>query len=188
MTFRILLSIIVALAVPWLAVAEEPAQIAVPIDTQLALFVNIWRLDRSLDTAKPVTLAVLYQENYTISVNVKDDLLATIERQKLHIVPVVYEVGRQETLAAKLNAMQADAVYVTPLRGLDVAAIGKITRTRHLRTITGVPDYVGEGVAVGIGMRKDRPLIIIDYGQAHAEGALFSSQLLALARIVGPLP
>ena len=53
--------------------------------------------------------------------------------------------------------------------------------------MTGVPEYVDQGVAVGVGIRKDRPLIIVNLEQARAEGSVFSSQLLALARIVGPL-
>ena len=58
---------------------------------------------------------------------------------------------------------------------------------RRFRTITGVPEYVDQGLAVGIGIRRDRPLIIVNLEQARAEGAAFSSQLLALARIVGPV-
>lgn len=78
-------------------------------------------------------------------------------------------------------------VYVTPLRSVDVAEIARISRSRGLRTVTGVPEYVEEGIAVGIGERKARPLIIINLRGARAEGSDFSSQLLNLARIVGPL-
>ena len=50
-----------------------------------------------------------------------------------------------------------------------------------------MPEYVEEGIAVGIGLRNMRPLILINLEAARAEGAAFSSQLLSLARIVGPL-
>ena len=50
-----------------------------------------------------------------------------------------------------------------------------------------MPEYVEAGVSVGIGIRRDRPLIIVNLAQARAEGTAFSSQLLALARIVGPV-
>ena len=68
-----------------------------------------------------------------------------------------------------------------------MSEIGRIGRFRRFRTITGVPEYVDQGLAVGIGIRRDRPLIIVNLEQARAEGAAFSSQLLALARIVGPV-
>ena len=178
---------VVALAVPWLAIAQPPPQVAVPIDVQVGLIVNIWKLDRNFDSAKVVTLAVVYQESYSGSVNVKDDLLVTIERQKVRVVAVPYEIGRSNGLRETLMLIQADAIYVAPLRGIDIAAIAEICRERHLRSITGIAEYVEAGIAVGFGIRKNRPLIIVNLRQARAEGAAFSSQLLELARIVGPL-
>ena len=72
-------------------------------------------------------------------------------------------------------------------RERNVAEIATITRRRGIRSITGVPEYVEPGIAVGIGLRNNRPLIIINFLGAQAEGASFSSKLLSLARIVGPL-
>jgi hypothetical protein len=147
--------------------------------------VNIWKLDRAFDTSRGVTMAILYQENFIESVSAKDDLLSAIERQKLRIAAIPYEVGGQDLLWQQMNAMRVDVVYVAPLRGVDVRVIGQVARARQLRTITGVPEYVELGIAVGIGIKHDRPLIIVNLEQARAEGAVFSSQLLALARIVG---
>ena len=179
--------VVLLLAAPSLAFAQLPQSIAAPVDIQMAVFVNVWKLDRNFDSARAITLAVLYQETYRDSVAAKDDLIAAIGRQKLHITAVAYEVGSQELLRAQLNAVLADVVYVTPLRAVDVAEIGRICRVRRLRSITGVPEYVNAGIAVGIGIRRNRPLIIVNLQQSRAEGSSFSSQLLALARIVGPL-
>ena len=93
----------------------------------------------------------------------------------------------EQLLRKRLTETNANIVYVAPLRAVDVGDIGRITRQRDIRSVTGIPGYVDLGIAVGIGLRNRRPLIIINLEAARAEGAAFSSQLLSLARIVGPL-
>jgi hypothetical protein len=187
MTLRIAIWMAVVMAISALAAAGEPTvTVAVPVDTQVALFVNIWKLDRNFDSTKEFKLAIVYQNNYYDSVATKDDLMAAIGRQKLRVSVVLIEATTQQLLSSGLHG-QFDVVYVTPLRAVDVSEIGRISRYQRFRTITGVPEYVDQGLAVGIGIRRDRPLIIINLEQSRAEGAVFSSQLLALARIVGPV-
>jgi hypothetical protein len=184
MRSRILMSIL--LPAVFIA-ATGSVSAAVPVEMQLALFSKIWKLDRNFDSTGVVTLVIVYQAGFRDSLLVKDDLVATVQRLKLPIRCIPLEVGSEELLRKRLSEIQATVVYVTPLRSVSVAEIARISRTRGLRTITGVPDYVEEGIAVGIGERKDRPLIIINLQGSRAEGSDFSSQLLQLARIVGPV-
>jgi hypothetical protein len=167
--------------------AAESASAVVPVEVQLALFTKIWRLDRNFDSAGVVTVVIVYQAGYRDSRLVKDDFVATVERLKLPIRCIPLEAGNAELLRKGLSEIRDAVVYVTPLRAVDVAEIAQISRGRGLRTMTGVPEYVDEGIAVGIGERKNLPLIIINLQGARAEGSDFSSQLLGLARIVGPL-
>jgi ABC-type uncharacterized transport system substrate-binding protein len=159
----------------------------VPVDTQVAVFRNIWKLDRNVDGAKEMTLGIVYQENYADSVAAKDDFIAAMAKQNLRVTIVSIESSTDDRLSKRLHDVEADVIYVAPLRAVDVSAIGRISRFRRMRTITGVPEYVEQGLAVGVGIRKDRPLIIVNLEQSRAEGSSFSSQLLALARIVGPV-
>jgi hypothetical protein len=165
----------------------ESASAVVPVEMQLLLFTKIWKLDRNFDSSGVVTLVIVYQAGYRDSLLVKDDFVATVARLKLPIHCVQLEAGSGELLRKGLSEIRDAVVYVTPLRSVDVAEIARISRTRGLRTMTGVPEYVEAGIAVGIGERKDRPLIIINLQGARAEGSNFSSKLLNLARIVGPL-
>ncbi len=160
---------------------------AVPVDVQLALFANIWRLDRNFNPNGVVTLVIVYQDGYRDSLLVKDDIVTTVQRLKLPIRCIPLEVRSADLLRKGLSEIHGAVVYVAPLRSIDVAEIARISRARGLRTVTGVPEYVEEGIAVGIGERKDRPLIIINLRGARAAGSDFSSPLLHLARIVGPL-
>jgi hypothetical protein len=52
--------------------------------------------------------------------------------------------------------------------------------------VTGVPDYVRRGVAVGIGVVQDKPQVLINLAAARAEGSDFDASLLRIATILGP--
>ena len=77
-----------------------------------------------------------------------------------------------------------DVFYVAPLRAIEVRKIAEISRLNGIKTITGVPEYVSDGLGVGIGLLKQRPLIIINLKAARAEGSEFRSQLLKLSRVI----
>jgi hypothetical protein len=185
MTLRVTAVILIVAAMPYVAAAAVAISMPVPADVQAGLFRSIWKLDRNFDCTKGVRLGIVYQENYFDSLAAKDDFLAVIDRLGPHTIPVLIPVQTDQSLTDVLQRADLDMLYVTPLRAVDVAVIGQISRARRFRTFTGVPEYVEHGIAVGIGIRRDRPMIIVNLEQARAEGAAFSSQLLALARIVG---
>ncbi|HVR40694.1 MAG TPA: YfiR family protein [Thermoanaerobaculia bacterium] len=164
------------------ATAAQAADVAVPASVQMGIFANIWRLDRNFKPAAEVTLGIVYQEEFRSSVATRDEVVAAILALHLPIRFVMINIREAAALAPHLTNI--DVIYITPMRAIDVAAIAKLARTAHVRTITGVPEYVDAGLAVGIGVRKDRPLIIINLNASRAEGAAFSAQLLKLARIV----
>src|SRR5712691_5650817 len=151
-------ALLAAIAIPYIATAAVSVSMPVPADVQLALFRNIWKLDRNFDGTKQITLAIVYQESYSESAAAKDDLLAAIAQQKLPIVPILMDAKSQQLLSTRLHDVDAEFVYVAPLRALDVSEIGRIGRFHRFRTLTGVPEYVEQGIAVGIGLRRDRPL------------------------------
>jgi hypothetical protein len=169
----------------WAATGFASGLPVVPVNVQLAIFQNVWKLDRNF--RQPVKMAILYQENYRSSIDVKNEVVSEIGTSEARIECAALEVGTPELLTQALNTTDANVIYVAPLRAVDVAAIARISRQRHIRTITGVPEYVESGIGVGIGLRKNRPLIIINLAGARAEGADFTAQLLGLSRIVGPL-
>ena len=179
--------IVIALFLAALPAAIASASMLVPVDVQTELFITIGKLDRNFDPAKGATLGIVYQEAYPESVAAKNDMIAAVARRNLPIACVPLEAGSAQLMHKRLNETDADIIYVAPLRAIDIGEIARITRQRGIRSVTGVPEYVDLGIAVGIGLRNRRPLIIINLEGARAEGAAFSSQLLALARIVGPL-
>jgi len=88
------------------------------------------------------------------------------------------------SLERALDSLDVDVVYLTPLRAKDIGSITRVTRELHISTMTGVEEYVREGVAVGLGVWQEKPRVLVNLDASKAEGADFSSRLLSLAQLV----
>ncbi|HVE65273.1 MAG TPA: YfiR/HmsC family protein [Thermoanaerobaculia bacterium] len=168
----------------------------VPSPMQASLFAKILTFDRNLKAraGNDIRIGVLYQKKVRASLEAYEEFLQAmcgdrsqrIERLALNCV------GIEWTNAADLdNAVARRGIrflYVAPLRTVAVEEIVEISRARKITTLTGVPEYVEKGIALGLTLRAERPLILVDLGGSRAEGANFNSQLLKLAKVVGPQP
>jgi len=183
MTFvrRIAVSALLLCAVGFPLNAED---VLVPMDVQIALFAKIWKLDRTFKPGTTVKVGVIYQRKYRPSGNVANQLLAAIQATNLPIDCTLIDLDEQATIRQRIPSNGFDVFYVTPLRAIDVRTIAEISRMNRIKTITGVPAYVSDGLAVGIGLLNQRPLIIVNLRAARAEGSEFSSQLLKLSRVI----
>lgn len=154
----------------------------VPIGVQLPLLTKVWRLDRNFAPRELVKIAVLFQHSNPESAAMKDAVVAWIAtRPGLRAIPIPLDATAG---MAALETVEADIFYVTRMRGANVWGVAKVARTRDIRTMTGVPEYVRRGLAIAIGVRNDRPLIIVNLDAARAEGAAYQAQLLRLTDIV----
>ena len=77
------------------------------------------------------------------------------------------------------------ALYLAPGSAKALPAVLKVSEDLDLTTLTGVPDYVRRGVAVGIGVEQDKPQILINLAAARAEGSDFDASLLRIATVLG---
>ena len=57
-------------------------------------------------------------------------------------------------------------------------------RKSPITTVTGVPDYVRRGVAVGIGMAQNKPKVLINLPSSRSEGSDFDANLLRIATVL----
>jgi len=95
---------------------------------------------------------------------------------------IAYKSG--EILAATLKSKKISVLYIAPGNKSNIETVIKITRGKKVLTMTGVPKYVKQGIAVGIGIQDKKPKIHINLSASKKEGAQFSAQLLKLAEIV----
>jgi uncharacterized protein DUF4154 len=166
--------------------------VAVPANVQVALFAKIATFDRALPTLpkKEIAIGVLYERRVRASLESQEDFvraLSAIPGQRIadmpfHSVPIDWD--GTEDIGALLDREPIQILYVTPLRAVPIEAIAAAAKSRGIRTWTAVPEYVERGLALGISLRGDRPLILVNLPQARAEGYDLSSQLLKLARVI----
>lgn len=173
-------------------VIKAQDDVVVPASVQAALFAKIATFDRTLPAAakKTLVIGVLYQRRVRASLEFKDDLvraLAAVPGQRIanmafHVTAIDWD--GIEDIGALLDREAVQILYVTPLRAVSIEQIAAAAKSRGVRTWTAVPDYVERGLGIGIGLRGDRPLILVNLPQAQAEGCDLSSQLLRLARVI----
>ena len=89
----------------------------------------------------------------------------------------------RESLSDCLKIHAASLLYIAPLRAVDVAALTATASAAGVTTVSGVPQYVSEGVAVGVRLQRDRPRILINLQGARLQGADFAAELLKLADV-----
>lgn len=171
---------------------SQAAEMEVPMEVQFHLFLKIATFDRNLTTrvGDEIVVAVLYQSRYRTSLNAKDEFLRVMGESSVKFVDgipvtsVSLDVQESSDLEQMLLDHAVDAVYITPLRAVELGRVTDITRKLQIMSLTGVPLYVEQGTSAGVEIRGERPEIIINLSAARAEGVDFSSQLLNLARVI----
>ncbi|MDA1191031.1 MAG: YfiR family protein [Candidatus Poribacteria bacterium] len=174
-------------------VANAVAQMmVVPERTQYALFQKILTFERSLAKRddKEFVVGFLYQSRVRESLNARDAFERVAENDKsvrLFGKPVRFrfvDLQDVDKLEESLLEGKPHILYVAPLRAIEIKRISKITRKNKVLTLTGVPEYVENGLSVGIGLQSEnKPEILVNITAAKAEGADFHSELLKLSRI-----
>lgn len=167
-------------------------EMPIPIKVQVPLFTKILSFDRNLKTrvGNEIVLGIVYQKNFRTSFDVQDQIITTIteipirEIDGISLRCIAIEMKENIDLTDIITKNKVDILYITPMRTLDFEKISAISRANQILTISGVPDYIDEGFAVGIGSKGDKPMIIVNLKAAKAEGADFNSQLLKLAKII----
>jgi hypothetical protein len=159
----------------------------VPVGRQVPLLMRVLAFDRSLAGSDPLVVAVVYQEGSRESRRAGDDFEAALRARPARVhgrpvraVPVA--LASAADLGRQLRRAGAEAAYLAPLRSVDVGAVARSAAGAGALTLTGVRDYVSDGVAVGVGLRGGRPEILLNPGAAP--GADLSARLLQLATIV----
>lgn len=176
-----------ALVLILLAATVRPARAEtspIPAAVQLLLFGKIWMFDRSVANNDHLVVAVLYQSTLRSSAEAKEQLIAAVRTggSKIQCIPVALD--DVESGVRELQRVKADVFYVTEMRGINIPDVVRISRARHIKTITVVEGYVEAGVAIGLRVRNDKPVIVVNLVAAKAEGSDLTAQLLRLSTII----
>ncbi len=161
-------------------------------DLQLPIILRILIYDRHFESrfGAELTFGVVYAPADPDSVkaaNAVAEYMYRVREKTVKSLPVRYyllEYTSPEGLERNITTRGIDVIYVAPGNAKNVAEITKISQERSVTTVTGVPDYVRRGVAVGVAASQDRAQILINLASARAEGAEFDASLLRISTIV----
>src|SRR5260221_3491421 len=175
------LLIMASAAVPNAAMAQASA---IPANVQVQLFSKIWMFDRSIAENDLIVMAVLYQSTFHASEEGKDQLVEAVRagRFKIRCVPVALDdVGN---VVKTLEHVKADVFYVTEMRGVSILDVVRVSRARHIKTITAGAGWLEGGVAIGLRVLDDKPVILVNLRAAKAEGSDLTAQLLRFSTVI----
>lgn len=166
-------------------------QVTVPPRQQYALFAKILTFDRNLAAraGDELVIGVVFQPGLRASRAAADEFIVAANESPIRSVAGVpvrvrrIALDNPATLADALAREEVDVVYFAPLRAVDISALLAATRARRILSFSSAPEYVGQGVAVGLDERGGKPHILINLPSARAEGADFGSTLLGLAEV-----
>lgn len=167
-------------------------EMELPLSVQVPLFVKALTFDRRLRNAgqtPELVVGIAYQGRNRESTRVKDEAMRHLRRADdtdprlpaMRIVPIDLDAT---SLDDALRARPVHVLYVTPMRAILIEDITAVTRRLDVRTMTGVPRYVTQGVTLGLRQQGDRPRLLINMNAARMEDADFSAELLKLAQLI----
>ena len=182
--------ITISLIILWMA-GSWAQEMIVPVETQFNLFLKILTFDRNLKArvGDELVIGLVYQGKFRVSLNARNEAVKALSKSpinKIEGIPIrQVSIDLDESdLDSTVFKEGVDVLYISPLRAVVIKKITDLSRAKKITTLTGVPEYVESGLAVGIGTKGEKPLIIINLLAAKKEGADFSSQLLKLAKVI----
>ena len=190
MRVRLLIGVLTLLLAGGSAQAQK---MAAPAEVQVPLLFKILTFDRRVGTRPPgnvIVIAVVFQTGYRASLVARNQIVDALKAMQDSTISghpvrwVAVEWIDEEQVRLALIRERTDVVYVTPLRGVELHPLIRTARAAGMTTFTGVPLYVEQGVALSIGIVRERPQIIVNLAAARAEGSDFTSQLLRLCKVI----
>ena len=167
-------------------------EMATPTSTQIPLFMKILSFDRNLKSrvGSEIVIGVVYQSKFRSSYNTQTEFIGLMldpsfrKVENLPVRCVSLDLDEDSNFDSTLVNESVDMLYISPLRTIEMKDLIAHTREKHLLTFTGVPEYVENGITVGIGTKGEKPEVLINLTAAKTEGVDFNSQLLKLAKII----
>ena len=172
---------------PPAALAAEPMALAA--DLQVPLILKVLTYDRHFESkaGRELFIGVVYDQADPESLKAASSIFETLLRfsgKTIKRLPIRQQLVPMANLTRVVPAMGISVLYIAPGNARNLAAVTKFSQENHVTTVTGVPDYVRQGVAVGIDVAQDRPQILINLVSSKAEGSEWDASLLRISTLI----
>jgi hypothetical protein len=163
---------------------------SVPPGVQAQLLVRVASYDRTFraEAGPRALVMILTKRGNAESSNTANLMSAALSREKaiagLPFDLVTQEFTTTQALLAGGKLRRATILYLTPGFDAEVAAICSAVEKLHVRTVTGVPDYVRQCIVLGFKLGAGQPKLLINLPWARRNDIDYSSQLLKLAEVL----
>lgn len=168
---------------PAAVIAQE---VEVPVAVQVPLFLKVMTFDRQRRHGPDVEvlIGITFQSGYRASITTRDEVARALAKAaNLKYRLILIDLDRDD-LDEVLQQHRLNFLYVSPLRAISASSIAGIATAAHVTSVTGVPQYVQQGIAVGVRLQGDRPRLMVNLAACKESGADFTSELLKLAEVL----
>lgn len=173
------------------AVTVAAQEMNVPLDVQIELMVRVFSFDRAMDerASTGLTVGILYQERYRTSVSTADEVEELLSHAAwatggpVQIVRIPWD-GRAAT-EQLVRDKRVRILYVAPMRSVDMRSVCDMCAALQVPAFTGVPEYVAEGIPLGVARRGGKAAILVNLPEARRAGVDLSSRVLHIAEVIG---
>ncbi len=179
-----------ALLMPRPVWAED---VPVPASVQVPIFLKVLTFDRNFDerVKSQLKIGIVYAEEDPESRQAKDNMVKILDGyadKTIKQLPITYVLMRyttEQNVVESAKSQGVNVLYVTPGNAKHLAALLRVSQKLRIITVTGVPQYVEQGVTVGLGLKSDKKTqILINLKSSKIEGAAFDANLLRLATVM----
>lgn len=163
-----------------------PQEMPVPASVQGELIPKILLLNKSFANKKQINLGIIFNKYSRGSADAMNVISEKVKSSDVGITinPIQIELSLLNDIKVALNNYKLDAIYVAPLRGINLREIKTFCQENKIITISGTPEWTTEYFCIGFDIDNNKVKIDINIKTATEEGAEFSSHLLKIARIV----
>ena len=197
--------VVAATIVPWTpapaATLDAPADVApvvaladvesmpVPAAVHVPLILKILTYDRYFNKRgwAAYRIGIVYAGNDPASSKVGNDIAEVFRSWTVRNLPIestTVEYMSDSQVEGVVKSGQFAMLYIAPGNARNLQRLLQVCQGEHIITTTAVPAYVEQGVAVGIGVRQDKPEILINLRSSKSAGSEFDASLLRIARVI----
>lgn len=163
----------------------QAQEMDIPVSIQVPLFLKVISFDRQrLPNEPTLVVGVAFQSGFRLSSVTRDDAERAFRTHPDRKIKVVVIDLDNDDLGDAMAQHKVSVLYVAPLRAYSVKSIAQAAAAVHATTITGVSQYVTQGLSVGARVQSDRPKLLVNLTAARKCGANFAAELLKLAQVI----